>query len=304
MMKALFLASATLAMLAAIPSQAQLLGGGGGLGGGLAGGLGGNLGGGVMGGTMGSLRPTLERGTDRMRDTARSTTRTGRDVGGDVQTRRSIDRRSGKVSAGGDATGSAVAGLTNETQALGAPLSGSGSAAGSGRGSAALDAQLVGTDAVRDTASRVRDRATAAAGTARDRAQAVAGRARDTAGNAAGTARGLTGPVSGAVSGTASGTGSAAGSAGNGGASGRASGNGLVSLDAASPQALAPGARIEDARGRLVGRVQQVRRDAQGRVEAVDVAVGRQVSTLPAASLGADGDVLVTGQGTGRVSND
>lgn len=296
-MKALFLASATLAMLAAVPSQAQLLGGGGG--GGLMGGLGGSIGGGLgggLGGTMGSLRPTIERGTDRVRETTRSTTRSSRALSGDVQTRRSIDRRSGRVSTGGDANGSAVAGLTNETQALSTPLSGSGNAAGSGRGSGSLDAQLVGTDAVRDTAGRVRDGATTAVGTTRDRAQAVAGRARD----AAGTARGLTG----AVSGTASGNGSAGGSAGNGGASGGASGNGLVSLDAASPQALAPGARIEDARGRLVGRVQQVRRDAQGRVEAVDVAVGRQVSTLPATSFSADGDVLVTGQGNGAVSKD
>lgn len=296
-MKALFLASATLAMLAAVPSQAQLLGGGGG--GGLMGGMGGSIGGGLgggLGGTMGSLRPTIERGTDRVRETTRSTTRSSRALSGDVQTRRSIDRRSGRVSTGGDANGSAVAGLTNETQALGAPLSGSGNAAGSGRGSGSLDAQLVGTDAVRDTAGRVRDGATTAVGTTRDRARAVAGRARD----AAGTARGLTG----AVSGTASGNGSAGGSAGNGGASGGASGNGLVSLDAASPQALAPGARIEDARGRLVGRVQQVRRDAQGRVEAVDVAVGRQVSTLPATSFSADGDVLVTGQGNGAVSKD
>lgn len=301
-MKALFLASATLAMAAATPSQAQLLGGGGG-GGGLMGGLGGSIGGGLgggLGGTMGSLRPTIERGTDRVRETTRSTTRSSRALSGDVQTRRSIDRRSGRVSTGGDANGSAVAGLTNETQALSTPLSGSGNAAGSGRGSGSLDAQLVGTDAVRDTAGRVRDGATTAVGTTRDRAEAVAARARDTAGNAAGTARGLTG----AVSGTASGNGSAGGSAGNGGASGGASGNGLVSLDAASPQALAPGARIEDARGRLVGRVQQVRRDAQGRVEAVDVAVGRQVSTLPATSFSADGDVLVTGQGNGAVSKD
>ncbi|MEH3046199.1 hypothetical protein [Sphingomonas adhaesiva] len=291
-MKALFLASATLAVLVAVPAQAQLLGGGGGLGGGLAGGVTGGLGG-SLGGNLGGTMGSLDRGTDRLRETTRSTTRTSRDLSGDVQTRRSVDHRSGKVSAGGDANGSAVAGLTNETQALGTPLSGSGSAAGSGSGSGSLDAQLVGTDAVRDTAGRVRNGATTAIGNTRDRAQAVAGRARDTAGNAVGTARGLTG----SVSGVASGSGSANGSAGNGGASGQAGGNGLVSLDAASPQELAPGARIEDARGRLVGHVRQVRRDAQGRVEAVDMAIGRQVSTLPAASFGADGNVLVTGTG-------
>lgn len=74
-------------------------------------------------------------------------------------------------------------------------------------------------------------------------------------------------------------------------------------LDGTALPALDPGARVEDARGRLIGRVQQVRRNAQGRVEAIDVAMGRHVASLPAANFSVDGDMLVSAMGKGEVKD-
>ncbi|WP_422057870.1 hypothetical protein [Sphingomonas sp.] len=58
--------------------------------------------------------------------------------------------------------------------------------------------------------------------------------------------------------------------------------------------------RIENARGRLVGRVQEVNRNARGRIESLAVRVGDRVATLPASNFSADGDVLVSAMGKGE----
>jgi hypothetical protein len=90
----------------------------------------------------------------------------------------------------------------------------------------------------------------------------------------------------------------ASGAVGEGSASGEASGSGMLS---GGLPALDPGARVEDARGRLIGRVQSVRRNAEGQVESVAVAVGRRTATLPAGNFSADGNVLVSAMGKGAV---
>ena len=98
---------------------------------------------------------------------------------------------------------------------------------------------------------------------------------------------------------------SASGSTGNGGASGSASGGGegMLSLSGTSAPALDPGTRIEDARGRLIGRLERVNRNARGRLESLAVRVGDRVATLPASNFSADGNVLVSAMGKGAVKN-
>jgi len=205
---------AALATVAITSASAQLVGGGGGLTGGLGGSLSGNLGGSLER----SVTPTL----DRVRDGADTSVRSARRGSGEVTAERSVDRRSGRVRAGGSARGDDAADST--VQALGGTLGGAGS-----------------------------------------------------------------------LSGAASGSGS--GSAGNGSASG--SGEGALSLmGSGALPALNPGSMVRDA----IGRVQSVRRNAAGKVEAVMMAVGRLTATLPADNFHVQGDVLVSAMGEGQVT--
>jgi hypothetical protein len=80
----------------------------------------------------------------------------------------------------------------------------------------------------------------------------------------------------------------------------------MLSLSGASVPALPAlnrGARVEDAKGRLIGSVQRVNRTARGRIESVTMRVGDRLATLPASNFSADGDVLVSAMGKGAVKD-
>lgn len=286
-MKAIFFATAALALVAANPASAQLLGGnGGGALGGSLGSLGGTLGG--QGG--GSLGSTIGRAGDPVA----TTTRTASDARGSTRAERRVDRRNGRVQASGETDGSITGAVGNTTQALGASRTTGGNAQASGGLAGGVDATLVGTDDIRNTTGQLRDQAGNTAGQLRDGAGNAVSRTRDLAGSAA-SGQSIGGQANGLI----------AGSAGQDGLSGSASGSGsgALSLGNAALPALDPGARVEDARGRLIGSVQNVRRDAAGQVEAVDVAVGRRIATLPAANFTAQGDVLVSAMDKGDVKD-
>jgi ribosomal 30S subunit maturation factor RimM len=67
--------------------------------------------------------------------------------------------------------------------------------------------------------------------------------------------------------------------------------------------AIAPGMAVTDARGKVIGHVQELRQTSQGVVQAVTVEVGNRVATLPAANFAGSGDVLVTGMTKGQLKN-
>lgn len=295
-MKTLFLSAAAVAALTlSAPASAQLLGGGG-----LTGGLGGQIGG-TLGGTLGRPGSTLDRPVgrtlervplDRLDAPVEQTTRATKRARSSAEVERSIDRRSGKASASGRADGGVAGAVDSQAGALGrsAGLSGGGNASGSASGGASAD--LIGTDEVRGTARNLRDRADNGVTTARS----AVDRARGTLGNAANG-------VGGSLSGSGSGSGSASGSAGGDGAYGSAEGSGAATATGNVASALEPGARVEDARGRLVGKLKQVNRNARGRIESLDVQVGRRVATLPAGNFSASGDVLVSAMSKGEVKD-
>src|SRR3546814_4428073 len=60
---------------------------------------------------------------------------------------------------------------------------------------------------------------------------------------------------------------------------------------------------ISDARGKVIGHVQELRQTGRGVVETVTVEVGNRVATLPAASFTGSGDVLVTGMTKGQLKD-
>lgn len=146
-----------------------------------------------------------------------------------------------------------------------------------------------------------RERTTGAVGRVRDTSGAVRDRATATADQASGRAQGAAGGPS-ALLGAA---GSGGGSAGTGSASGSAAGagEGMFFLGGTSTPALDVGTRVEDARGRLVGHLEQVNRNARGRIESVAVRVGDRIATLPASNFSAGGDVLFSAMGKGAVKD-
>lgn len=77
----------------------------------------------------------------------------------------------------------------------------------------------------------------------------------------------------------------------------------MASVTGDAVSALEPGARVEDGRGRLIGKLQKVNRNARGRIESLDVLVDRKVATLPAGNFSASGDVLVSAMGKSAVKD-
>jgi len=246
------------------PASAQLLGGG------LGGGLGGTLGNPTrpVGGTLGTVGDLTGSGR------------------GDAH----IDRRSGRVqgkgSAGADGSGSA----NGQGDLLGQTIGGSASGSGGASGSGSLDAQAVGTDFVGQAAR-------GAVGSVRGAASSAAGIARGTVGTARGSAGQALSNVSGSTDATGSAAGSFQGSLGQLAAAGSGAANG------AGMFAVEPGMAVTDARGKVIGHVEDLRRTGHGVVEAVTVEVGERVATLPAASFTGSGDVLVTGMSKGQLKD-
>ncbi|PCD03957.1 hypothetical protein COC42_06455 [Sphingomonas spermidinifaciens] len=196
---------------------------------------------------------------------------------GEVRTERQVDRRSGRVRAGGSASGESGT-LLNGRSAIG---SGSAETRGSGSGSGAVDAQLIGTDAVRSTTQ-------GAVGEARS----LAGRGREALGGAPDAVGSTAGSAAGNAMGSASGSGS--GSVGNGmlALAGSSAAQGAGTFD------VQPGMRVVDAKGRAIGTVRDLRSEADGRVREVLVQVGDRTATLPAANFSGqgsgEGNVLVS----------
>ncbi|SNS56274.1 hypothetical protein [Sphingopyxis indica] len=260
------LAASALAFSA--PASAQLLGGGGGLTGGLGGTLGGTLGhpAGPIGGTLGSAG----------------------ELAGSGRGEAHVDRRAGRVQGkgSGDASGSgsAVGGSDLIGNAIGGSAEGSGRAQGGG----SLDAQLIGTDHVRQAGSSAAGTAKGAASTATGTASGALGGVRDQAGGAPSGAAG-------AANGAGSAAGNFEGSLGGLAAAGTGAANG------AGMFAVEPGMAVTDARGKVIGHVQAVRQTGRGLVQSVTVKAGDRFATLPATSFTGSGDVLVTGMTRGEL---
>ena len=83
------------------------------------------------------------------------------------------------------------------------------------------------------------------------------------------------------------------GSSGSSAGSAAANGAGMFAIE--------PGMPIEDAKGRVIGYVQQIKQTKQGVVQAVTVEVGDRVATLPAAHFSGSGEALVTGMTKGEL---
>jgi hypothetical protein len=277
--------------LAAAPASAQILGGGGGLGGGLGGNIGGS--------GMGSLGSTIDSPLRRLPSTSDTTG----SLRGSSHTEKNVNARKGHVTASNDSSLDST--VANSTRIGDRTIGGSGSASGNAGGSA--DAQLIGTDAVRgtasnavgrtrDTVSNVRDRAGTATDRVRDTAGNAVSRTRDTAGNAVSRARNAV-PSTGDVSGAASGAANGAGSFGNGtlALAGSAAANG----DGAFPVSV--GMPVTDAKGKLIGTVQSVRTAGRGTVQQVLVKVKDKTATLPATNFTGSGNALVSAMGKGEV---
>lgn len=267
-MKTFFISTAIVALAAAAPAHAQLLGGGGGIGGMIGGTLGG------QGTISGPLRAPTE--------TVRSATRSTVDATANAQGSKSVDTRSGSVAANGSADAGIAGTVTQATQAPMGNIAGSGSANGSASGSGSANAQLIGTDQVRSTVgsaigttSNVAAQARGTVAGATDTATNIAGSA---AGNAQGSATGMTNLTVGQLA---------------------AAGSAAAQADGAF--AIAGGTPVSGPDGNTLGTVSQVVADASGQVEQVLVDVDGMSALIPAGNFSASGNALVSAMSEGEV---
>lgn len=263
-----------LAFAISTPASAQLLGGSGG--GGLMGGLGGGLGGDMTG------------------PITRTTGSATGDSTGSLRGEKQVDRKSGRVQGSGQAQGSSNGSVTGGTTVLDRSVNGASSGSANTSKSGSVDAQLIGTDAVRGAAQDGVARGRGAVDTVRGTAGSTIGYGRSAAANAVGTASGA-GSIAGSASGMASGM--ASGGLGQLVASGSAAANGAGTF------AIEPGMPIEDARGRVIGYVQSVKQTKEGVIQAVTVETGNRLATLPAANFSGSGEALVTGMTKGQLTS-
>ncbi|QZH74112.1 MAG: hypothetical protein JY451_10145 [Erythrobacter sp.] len=260
-MKIILSATAALAIaMSATPACAQVLGGIGG------------------GGGLGGALDTTIGGVDR---TVRSTTGGAFETRGSTRGRTRVDRREGRV----EAERRADASVTGEAeQLLSSPLGdtsaqGSGSGSASGQGSAS--AQLIGTDAVRETTAGIRSTATGTVASARGTASRVA--------RSAGGIPSVSGGASGESEGSGNGSADLAGQALAVAGSGAASGNGVFGVS--------PGMPVLSPDGRQIGEVRQIVADRRGRVESLLVSAGDGRRMVPAGNFTAAGNGLIMGSG-------
>lgn len=272
-MKSVLLTASAFALFAA-PAHAQLLGGGGPAG--------------ITGSLHGTINSTVRAPTETVRSTTRGTVR------GDATTRgnQNVNRKNGSVAIDRSVDTSLDA---TTTQLLGTPAgeaSGTASGSANASGSGTANAQLIGTDAasgvVREGAGKAREilstakaTATSAVGSARDR---ISG-ATDQAGN---------------VAGSASGAASGAGMIDNGmlalAGSGAAQGEGAV--------AVAPGMPVQAPSGEQLGTVRDIVTTRSGQVQQLVVETRNGLTTIPAGSLSASGNVLIAGRASGTASSE
>jgi hypothetical protein len=269
MTKAYLIAAVALGVFAAPQAQAQLLGGSGGLGG-------------ALGGTLsGASGPLGNLPTETLRSSTRGSAR------GDARTTGSqrVDRRRGSVAVDRSLEGSLDAA---GAQIVDTPA-GSGSAAGSGNGSAAgsggANAQLIGTDAVRDVTGRAVGRTREVAAATRDRASGLTSNARSLSGSASGN-------------GSASGQGN--GSIGSGMLA--AAGSGAAASEGAF--AVTPGMPVLAPTGERFGKVRQLITDSRGRVTGVLVRAKDRDVAIPSTNLSGSGSALLMGDGAATTARE
>ncbi|WP_373487513.1 hypothetical protein [Blastomonas sp.] len=291
-MKHFWMIGCAVAVMACVPAQAQLLGGGG-LGGGLGGNLGGNIGG-TLGGSLD--RPARDLGSTVERK--RKSVEANGTASGDARARKQVDSRQGRVAADGGGNAGGTGNITGSTGLLGQSAGSSAAGSGSGGASGGANANLIGTDQAGTIARGGIGRARDSAGTARDvagqkvgRVRGVTGHATDSIGSAANFAGSAGGGAAG--SGAASANGAGGSAAGNGALAGAGDG-GLTAL---------PGMPITNARGRTLGFVQGVRTTSSGAVETVLVDVGNKVVPIPASQFSGNGEILVTGMTSGQLKS-
>lgn len=281
-MRTMIVFSAALLLSTAPAAHAQLLGGGGGIGGSLGGTLNGTVGG-TLGGTghVGSALDGVRQGTS-------GTLRGGASSTGS----QNIDRRSGRVQADRNVNASGGGNTTNALTSPVSSLTGSASGSGSANGSGDVDAQLIGTDAVRGTAqSAVSDVPGQASGVA-DRARGITGSA---SGQGQGLISGATGTLNGSFAGSSDASGSFAGASTPLTGSAEGSGNG----DAAFT--VAKGMSVLSPDGERIGRVRQVLSNAHGEAQQILVKVDGQTATLPAANFSASGNAVMSAMSEGQI---
>lgn len=272
----------TALVLSAAPAHAQLLGGtlGGGLGGSLNGTIGGTLGGaGPVGSTVDSVRSSTS-GTLR--------------GAGSTSGSQSVNRKNGQAHADRSASATGDGGLT---QAAGAParmINGNASGNASGSGSGSLDAQLIGTDALRSTAQTARGTASGAVQSARGTAGGAAQSARGTASGGGSGALAAVGGLTSSLTGTLSGSGNAAGSGGGSGALGPVSGTGEADGDGQGGFQVTRGMPILAPDGERIGKVRQLFTNGRGEVQQMLVKVGDSTALLPATNFSASGNAVMS----------
>lgn len=261
-----FLAGTTALLLTAMPAQAQILGGGGGLGGMIGGTLGG-------GGSIGSIgMPT---------DTIGSATRGTIDGAASSSGSHSVDRKSGKVHADRNASANGSGDISQTVTGPMRSVTGSGSGNASASGSGSADGQLIGTDTLGSLAGQASGTARGTAQAASQQGQAAAG----SAGNASGSAQGA-------------GNGMFSGAAGQLAAAGSiaAAGQGAFAIDKGMPVLASDGDRI--------GKVREVLTDARGHVSALLVKVDCATALIPAANFTGTGNVLVSAMSEGQIKSE
>ncbi|MXO70051.1 hypothetical protein [Alteraurantiacibacter buctensis] len=279
-MKKLLIAASAIALFA-VPAQAQLLGGSGGLGGMVGGTLGGGFG--SMGGTLDSVSSSIGSTLDASGSTS-----------GDQQ----VDRRSGRVQANRRADANTSASVAPLVDNPVAPLSGEASGSGSAAGQGSADAQLIGTDAVAGLAGQTNGQVLDAASSGQAVAAGLVASAQGTAGQATGTAV----PLAGSATGSATGTGNAAGSIGTGLGNSALAVAGSGAANGTGAFAVAPGMDVFGAGGEKIGEVRQVVANSQGTVSEVVVRQDGQNVTYPAAALHGSGSALYAGEGDAAVN--
>ncbi|MFM6829663.1 MAG: hypothetical protein ACKOVA_04920 [Novosphingobium sp.] len=272
----ILLATTTALLLTAMPAHAQLIGGGG-----IGGTLSGTLGGAGSIGSVGSPMDTISSAT---RGTASSTANT---TGSQT-----VNRKSGAVHADRSANANGGGSIAQTVSTPTRMISGSGSGSASGSASSSADAQLIGTDAVRQTAGSV-------AGTARGAVSGAANAGRSTAG--------AMGQAAGSAAGNANGNamGSANGSA-NGlfsGAAGQLVAAGSLAAAGDANFEVSKGMRVLGPDGDRLGKVRGVIADSHGQVQALLVKVDGATATLPAANFSGSGNALVSAMGEGQIKD-
>lgn len=274
-MKILLVTTAAL-VLTTMPAHAQIIGGGG-IGGTLSGTLGGA-------GSIGSVGSPLDTIGSATRGTVNSTANT---TGS-----QSVNRKSGSVQVDRSADASGEGSVAQTVSTPSRMISGSGSGRASGSASSSANAQLIGTDDVRQTVaganSTTRALVSGAANAGRNAASAVS----QTAGNSVGTA---SGSAKGSAGGNASGLFS--------GAAGQLVAAGSLAAAGDANFEVSKGMRVLGPDGDRLGKVRGVIADSRGQVQALLVKIDGATATLPAANFSGSGNAVVSAMGEGQIKD-